>query len=73
MVDLSGSLFHIIVLVDKSIKKDLMTYIRHSNLMTNTTGTVGKGTFTNYIDKKRWVGSQLFVNIYKVETVNIGR
>ena len=33
------------------------------------------GPFTNYVDKKRWVGSPKmsnFVNFYKVENVNVG-
>ena len=38
--------------------------------------TPTKGSFTNYVDKKRWVGSPkmstFFVNLYKVENVNIG-
>jgi hypothetical protein len=33
-----------------------------------------KGSLTNYVDKKRWVGSpkvSTFVNVYKVENVNV--
>ena len=36
---------------------------------------ITKGAFTNYVDKRRRVGSpkfQLFVNVYKVEIVNGG-
>ena len=36
---------------------------------------IHKGSFTNYIYKKRWVGSQktsIFVNIHKVENVIAG-
>ena len=33
----------------------------------------GKGSFTNYVDNKRWVGSPkmlIFINFFKVENVN---
>ena len=34
------------------------------------------GSFTNYVDKKRWAGSPkmliFFVNVRKVENVNLG-
>ena len=36
---------------------------------------IGKGSFTNYISKRRGVGSpnyKLFVNVHKVENVNRG-
>ena len=28
--------------------------------------------FFNYVEKRGWKGSQLFVNSYKVENVNVG-
>ena len=35
-----------------------------------------QGSFTNYVDKTRWVGSLkilTFVNVYKVENVNVAK
>ena len=35
--------------------------------------TIPKGSFTNYVDKRRGVGSpKMFVNVYKVVNVNGG-
>ena len=49
---------------------------RHSNgSNAGPSNAMLKGSFTNYVDKKRWVGSpnmSILVNVHKVENVNAG-
>ena len=52
-----------------------MKITHNYNLLFKATYSLAKGAFTNYVDKRRGVGSpkcQLFVNIFKVENVNGG-
>ena len=47
--------------------------MRNVETVTSDQACSGKGSFTNYGCKKRWVGSQKNVNFYKVERVKGGR